>query len=111
LPEVIKGDPTPHDGIPEHEKLRGETEAMEHLFRNFRDPERYISLWQEYAEQSTPEARFVKQIDRLEMALQASVYERQHGKDLSDFFLDVKTKLHEPVLKGILEEIILIRGR
>ncbi len=111
LPEAIEGDPTPHDGIPENEKIRRETEAMRRLFRNFHSPEKYLALWDEYARQSTPEARFVRQVDKLEMALQASIYEKQYGKDLSDFFVDVRSKLQEPALKSILEEIITLRGR
>jgi 5'-deoxynucleotidase YfbR-like HD superfamily hydrolase len=31
-------------------------------------------LWQEYEAQSTPEARFVKQVDRLEAFLQSRTY-------------------------------------
>ena len=111
LPEAIEGDPTPHDGIPENEKIRRETEAMRRLFRNFHSPEKYLALWDEYARQSTPEARFVRQVVKLEMALLASIYEKQYGKDLSDFFVDVRSKLQEPALKSILEEIITLRGR
>lgn len=37
---------------------------------------RINSLWHEYEEQKTKEARFVKDLDRLEMALQACEYEK-----------------------------------
>ena len=36
----------------------------------------FISLWKEYEEGITDEARFVKQIDKLEMIIQAHEYEK-----------------------------------
>jgi len=37
----------------------------------------YQDVWQEFEKSDTPEARFVRQIDRLEMGLQAAVYKAQ----------------------------------
>ncbi|QRW17051.1 HD domain-containing protein [Rhizoctonia solani] len=50
---------------------------------------RIKELWEEYETQTTPESRFVKDLDRLEMALQASEYERcfpDEPKKLQAFF-------------------------
>jgi putative hydrolase of HD superfamily len=63
----------------------------------------YLALWDEYEAQSTPEARFVRQIDRLEMGLQASVYERQGLGDLSEFYASADAALSAPELRAILE--------
>lgn len=38
--------------------------------------ERIRSLWEEYEARETPEAKLVKDLDRLELVLQASEYER-----------------------------------
>jgi putative hydrolase of HD superfamily len=109
LPESITGDPTPSDNIPDEEKARREIKAGEHLFRRFPNSETYISLVSEYVLQSTPEARFVYQMDKLEMALQASIYEKQGQPNLSEFFPYVQNRLAEPEVKKILEELIVIR--
>jgi len=38
--------------------------------------ERIRSLWEEYEARETPEAKLVKDLDRLELVLQAGEYER-----------------------------------
>jgi len=47
-----------------------------------------MSLWREYEEQTTAEARFVKDLDRFEMAAQALEYERAHGSQTLQPFFD-----------------------
>ncbi|KAF9025333.1 protein F45F2.9, isoform a [Hymenopellis radicata] len=45
------------------------------------------ALWKEYEAGETPEARFVKDLDRFEMASQALEYEKANPtKDLQTFF-------------------------
>lgn len=48
------------------------------------------NLWNEYEAASTPEARFVKDLDKLEMILQAHEYEEEQDVDLSEFFDSTK---------------------
>eukprot|EP00882_Tetradesmus_deserticola_P015811 GHRQ01016850.1.p4 GENE.GHRQ01016850.1~~GHRQ01016850.1.p4 ORF type:complete len:107 (-),score=36.04 GHRQ01016850.1:372-692(-) len=43
-------------------------------------------LWQEYEQQSTPEAHLVKDFDKLEMIMQAHEYEQSQGLGLQQFF-------------------------
>ncbi len=66
-------------------------------------------MWEEYERQASPEARFVRQIDRLEMALQASVYEKQGFTDLDNFFLSARQAISEPRLVALMEELSAIR--
>jgi putative hydrolase of HD superfamily len=48
---------------------------------------RIRSLWEEYEARETPEAKLVKDLDRLELVLQAGEYERaQDNSELSCFF-------------------------
>lgn len=54
---------------------------MHHMTHSLLDPnqpasKRISALFHEYEEQKTAEAKFVKDLDRLEMALQASEYEQ-----------------------------------
>ena len=46
------------------------------------------ALWREYEPARTPEARFVKSLDKLETLLQARAYERAHpgGPSLQEFW-------------------------
>lgn len=55
---------------------------MHHMTHELLDPnmpasKRIHALWHEYEEQKTKEAKFVKDLDRIEMALQASEYEQR----------------------------------
>jgi len=90
LAEAQVGDIAPQEGIAKEEKIRLEREAMtnfcDSMLHNSVAASRIIRLWEEYEEQHTPEARFVKDLDRFEMACQADEYERRHSRSLQDFF-------------------------
>jgi len=87
LPEVVVGDLTPQDD--RSNKAKDERAAMGQLA-----PE-WIPLLDEYESQSTPEAVFVRSLDKLDMALQASVYSERSGLDLSEFITSAKEVLGE----------------
>jgi len=107
--EILAGDITPHDKITKEKKYEMEREAIVKIFEGFPTPKKYLSLWEEFEENKTSEAKFVKQIDKLEMVLQASVYERETKKDLNCFYESVKDQLKEPKVKQILDELVLLR--
>jgi len=46
---------------------------------------RYVALWQEYDAGSTPEARLVKDVDKLEMVVQAIRYSQRGHTNLHEF--------------------------
>ena len=58
-------------------KHRDEMKVMQGIFKNHKNKDKYINLLKEFNEQKTPEAKFLKQIDKLEMALQALEYEQE----------------------------------
>ena len=76
--EVSVGDITPHDGIAPEEKHRQETEAIQEMGIEA------SAIFEEYEAQETPESQFVRYLDKLDMALQAEIYESQN-LDLSEF--------------------------
>tara|TARA_Y100001954_G_C15742815_1_gene569404 strand:- start:742 stop:1227 length:486 start_codon:yes stop_codon:yes gene_type:complete len=82
LPEVIVGDLTPFDDV--STKSADERAAMEQIA-----PE-WVSLFDEYENQTTPEAVFVKRLDKLDMALQAQIYMERTSLDLTDFINSAK---------------------
>lgn len=90
LAEAHVGDITPQDGISKQEKQRLESETMHnivyHMLHASAAGLRIEALWKEYEEQQTAEAKFVKDLDRLEMALQAREYEKRHARNLQVFF-------------------------
>lgn len=104
LAEAIVGDITPFDGVSKEEKYKREHEAM----NNIRDVllegspiglEIY-NLWKEYEEGVSECARVCKDIDKFEMILQASEYEREQNKDLSQFFNSTEGKFETKLVKS-----------
>lgn len=81
LPEVVTGDLTPREKqmkIKEVEKI--EEEVVRELFKDVPREvyEKYLSAWRKFSENSSPEARLVKLVDKLEMGLQACKYLEEH---------------------------------
>lgn len=105
LAEVFAGDITKHDGVTRDEKERLERESMTHLFTGVPGGDRYVALWEEYEAQSSREASLVKQMDRLEMALQGCVYEHELGLDLGQFFASARGVMAWEEVGRILDEV------
>ncbi|TIB86158.1 hypothetical protein E3Q06_01659 [Wallemia mellicola] len=112
IAECIVGDIAPSDNIPKSVKAELERNAMNDLVTKYlhssKQGKYIMEIWEEYEQQSSPEAIFVKDLDRLEMCLQACEYERiQNGIDLSGFYtsLDsIKTEQVRAYGKLLLEE-------
>ncbi|KAL6307213.1 HD domain-containing protein [Sparassis latifolia] len=89
LAEAQVGDIAPREGMPKAEKRRLEAEAMHNfvhdMLHNSAAAQRIEALWKEYEDGESDEARFVKDLDRFEMASQASEYERKHSMQLQPF--------------------------
>ncbi|KAJ7065304.1 HD domain-containing protein [Mycena amicta] len=90
LAEAHVGDITPREGISAFEKRRREAETIQNIVHDMLHDtpaaKQIEALWTEYEERKTPEARFVKDLDRFEMASQAFEYERAQGIPLQSFF-------------------------
>lgn len=104
LAEVVTGDLTPSDGVPEDLKKGRELEALRELLQGFPYAVQGELVLLEYQTQKTPEARFVKAIDKLEMALQSLLYERAHGCDLAEFRRSAQGLVEKAGLAGWLKE-------
>lgn len=97
LAEAWIGDLTPRDGVHPDDKHRMEAEAIQqHL------PELY-ERWQAYEAQQDAEARFVKQLDRLDMALQADRY--RDRLDPAEFFASAAAGIDDPRLRQLLQQL------
>ncbi len=105
LGEIYLGDLVPSDGVPAEEKHRRERETFWQVVGKLPRGEEYLALWDEFESADTPEARFVKQIDRLEMAFQASVYQQQGFGSLAEFFASTDAAIEDNLLRDILSEL------
>lgn len=103
--EAYVGDITPQDGVPTEKKKAMEKEAAEKILLKLPNGQKLLDEWLEYEKQSTPEARFVKQIDRFELALQAAVYHQQGHVQAAEFIESVGSKVEDPSLQSELESL------
>lgn len=86
LAEVVVGDITPHDKVLSEDKEQKEREALRTLTADLPRGGESLSLLREYQAQKSPEARWVKALDKLDMSLQSWIYEADgEGLDLSEF--------------------------
>lgn len=104
LAEYKVADYTPSDNIDKTQKKKEEHEALKGLTTAI-GKDHIVSLWEEYENHQTPEAKFVKAVDALEMYFQALEYnEEQPDVDLEEFWRN--SKLYDfDVLKDMFETL------
>ena len=109
LSESIIGDITP-EKIPITQKRILEDNAMKEILGDLPESiqNQYVHLWNEYLHNTSPEARFVHQVDKLEMALQAKYYLNQgYSKEkINLFYNSAKNGITDNKLLKIFDEII-----
>ncbi|BBG92947.1 Metal-dependent phosphohydrolase, partial [Prunus dulcis] len=108
IAEAIVGDITPSDGVPKAEKSRREQEALDQMCKLLgggKIAEEIGELWMEYEGNSSPEAKIVKDLDKVEMILQALEYEKDQGKDLEEFFQSTAGKFQTDLGKSWASEL------
>lgn len=103
LGETYAGDLTPADGIGKGEKHRREEEGLDRALAGFGGKDWLKAAWLDYEEGRSPEARFIRQVDKLEMGLQAAVYRSQGGLRMEEFFESAKAGLGDGALEAVLE--------
>jgi len=104
LAEVRVGDITPHDGVSREQKHALEAAAANELLAQ---APALHELWHAYEAQDCAESRFVRQLDRLDMAVQAVAY-RKHGTH--EFLLSARQFIQDRRLKRVLDELELLMG-
>ncbi|EFN58736.1 hypothetical protein CHLNCDRAFT_140428 [Chlorella variabilis] len=108
--EAIVGDITPTCGVSDEDKFRLEAGAVQRM-RGMLGGSSSLAgkeielLWQEYEQAQTPEARLVKDFDKLEMILQAHEYECGQGMQLQEFFDSTAGKWRTELGQSWAEEI------
>ena len=67
----------------------------------------YKKLWDEFLVRETPESRLVHELDRLEMALQAKIYEKEADPErVKPFIISAVEQIIDPDLKKVLVDIL-----
>jgi putative hydrolase of HD superfamily len=121
LAEAIIGDIPPGAKIPKPAKHSMELEAMHQLSELVRKSgivsdgykaDFLLTIWKEYESQSTREARFVKDLDRFEMLLQAYEYEIEHsGVNLEAFFISTRGSFRTEKVQKLVEHLEGLRSK
>uniref|UniRef100_A0A336LMJ8 5'-deoxynucleotidase HDDC2 n=1 Tax=Culicoides sonorensis TaxID=179676 RepID=A0A336LMJ8_CULSO len=108
LAEASVGDITPYCGISREEKLRREFDAMKDISKlAHASSDKLMTLFEEYEKGETAEAKFVKDLDRLDLIMQAFEYEKrdENPERLQEFFDNTEGKFQHPFIKKIVDEI------
>ena len=73
LGEIDAGDITIVDNVDKSDKYKRELEGVTRIAQEYEMPE-ILELWLEFEENKTPEAEFVKRLDKFDCVLQSKVY-------------------------------------
>lgn len=114
MAESIVGDLTPYCGVAKADKMQREMDAMREITAPLgARGSRLMELFLEYERHETPEALFVKELDRLDMVLQAHEYEKRDAcpGQLQEFFDSTADMFKHPLIVGIVQEIRAARQR
>ena len=67
----------------------------------------YQDMWHEFSDRETPEARLVHELDKLEMALQAKIYEKDTDPEkIKPFISSAVEQIIDPDVKKVLMDIL-----
>ena len=109
LAESKIGDFTPGQ-ISKDEKEKIENQAFHEIIEKLPNSIKleYAEIWKEYQNQISVESQFVHQIDRLEMALQAKIYEKSGSskENIATFLQTAKSDITHPKLKELFTKIV-----
>ncbi|MEC9283459.1 MAG: HD domain-containing protein [Bdellovibrionota bacterium] len=107
LGEVIAGDFTPFDNITKEEKHQLEKKAIETLAPQFAENQgRLLQLWLEYELQTSAISPYLKDLDKIDAAIQAMVYLKQ-GYKVESFLDYAKQVIKTPELRRVYDDILM----
>jgi putative hydrolase of HD superfamily len=114
LPESIVSDlPSPAAArFPPGAKLQAEAEVLSELVHMLPCAEDWRSWWQEFEDETSPEGRLVGDADRLDIIIQAYVYEQTTGNRwLGEFWPQPEEELsfEFPAAQALYEELRSLR--
>lgn len=115
LAESIVGDLVTEHGdevvMDEAEKFEKEDAAIKKILSELDDGEEYYAVWKEAQEQKTPESKLLKELDKLEMVIQAQEYEQQGHKNLEEFWTNATKHITDAQLIRMLDDLTKLRKK
>ncbi len=109
IAESITGDLTPDD-ISKNEKIELENKTIDKILGNLPDDlaKNYLTIWNEYNENKSDEAKLVHEVDKLEMVIQALSYANDgiEKEKLEPFVNSAKSQINSKQLKEILDKLL-----
>ena len=114
LPESVLSDiPSPGSRhLPEGAKSAAEESALAELLDGLPDAARLREWWTEFEEGSSLEGQLVRDADRLEMLLQADLYEESRGCHLDEFWHNQEVgKFYLPISQAVYSALAEVRAQ
>jgi len=110
LAESIIGDFIPAENISTEDKFIQEKQAIQSVLSHFPDSEGLCEIWLEFEAGDTPTGAYVKQMDKIEMLLQALVYQQNKNVDLSSFFVSTESQMKNEFFQSLRMTILKSAG-
>jgi len=105
LAESVVGDLTPEDAT-KQQKVDLENTAMKKILATINNTQskQYWKIWMEYQKQSSKEAKLLHDVDKLEMALQASVYKKSKH-NVRPFLDSAKKQIKDNAIRKFVQSL------
>ena len=98
IEELVIGDITPFDDVTDEEKLAEGQKGIDYILGNLIKKDEYIALLDEFEAKETEEAQFAFFCDKIEVILQANIYDDAYHVDLETAG---EKLLNDPKIKSI----------
>ena len=93
-------------------KHAAEREAMSEILQQTPFATDYLQLWESYNAAQRAEAQIVKDADKLDMMIQAYLYEQAGQRNLQDFWENCSAEaFYTPVARSLFAELLDLRGQ
>lgn len=109
MAEIYTGDITPLDEIGGDEKLQLEHTELVKGMSKIPGSKKYVELWEESEFRQSEEGKFVKDIDKYQMALQAFEYEIKYGVTLDEFYESSMERIKSKEIMSELKNLMQVR--
>ncbi|HPY97241.1 MAG TPA: HD domain-containing protein [Candidatus Cloacimonadota bacterium] len=114
LPESLVGDIIPAEMVSQGDKLELEIKSLIYLLKDYQNSESLYKIWLEFEAGSSPTGRYVKQMDKIEMLMQALIYQNDQNMQLDNFFITTKAQMKDDFFiklwESLFDEYIKKRG-
>ncbi|MEI6385220.1 MAG: HD domain-containing protein [Spirochaetota bacterium] len=87
-------------------RYRLESESLARVLEGSPERDFILDLWEEYEANASATARFVKELDRLEMGFEASVHAAEGSQRMGEFHDSARRAMRSPDLSELLETAI-----